>query len=138
MLIIEHKESTKANPEAIWKIWTDVEGWKKWDHELEQSALDRAFEVGAKGKLTVRGAGEFDFEMIEVRKLQGFKDVTKLFGAKMVATHDMQGVDGKLWLSHKMEVFGPLALFYYLIFRPKMRSGFPKAMRKLVELAESS
>src|SRR5438876_1002547 len=45
----------EADPDAVWKVWTDVAGWPAWDVSKEIAQLDGPFEPGARGWAKQRG-----------------------------------------------------------------------------------
>jgi hypothetical protein len=48
---------TRARPEQVWKLWTNVTAWSQWDREVEASSLEGTFVVGAQGVLKPRSRG---------------------------------------------------------------------------------
>jgi hypothetical protein len=46
-----HTLDTPATPEAIWRIWTDVPNWHRWDDGLKTVTLDGPFAIGTSGML---------------------------------------------------------------------------------------
>jgi uncharacterized membrane protein len=36
----EDSVETTATPEAIWKLWADVEGWPSWNGDIEHIEID--------------------------------------------------------------------------------------------------
>jgi hypothetical protein len=45
----------EAEPDAVWKVWTDVACWPEWDVTKEIAQLDGQFETGARGWAKQRG-----------------------------------------------------------------------------------
>ena len=43
----EHSVETKAAPEAVWRVWSDVERWPEWNADLERADLSGPFAAGA-------------------------------------------------------------------------------------------
>lgn len=46
---IEVSIVSRATREAIWRLWTDVARWGRWDDAIEMSDLEGSFAVGAGG-----------------------------------------------------------------------------------------
>jgi uncharacterized protein YndB with AHSA1/START domain len=55
MYLFECEAVFEADPDAVWKVWTDVAGWPDWDVSKEIAQLDGPFEPGARGRAKQRG-----------------------------------------------------------------------------------
>jgi hypothetical protein len=55
MHLFECEAVFEADPDAVWKVWTDVAGWPEWDSNKEIAQLDGPFEPGARGWARQRG-----------------------------------------------------------------------------------
>lgn len=55
MHLFECEAVFEADPDAVWKVWTDVTGWPEWDVSKEIAQLDGPFEPGARGWARQRG-----------------------------------------------------------------------------------
>ncbi len=55
MYLFECEAEFEADPDAVWKVWTDVAGWPEWDVSKEIAQLDGPFEPGARGWAKQRG-----------------------------------------------------------------------------------
>jgi hypothetical protein len=38
----EHSIETKASPDAIWRLWSNVAGWPEWNADIEHIGLNWA------------------------------------------------------------------------------------------------
>ena len=58
MLTTSYAVRARANPEHVWQMWENVEGWPQWDTSLKESKLNlnHKFEKDAEGTLTNHGA----------------------------------------------------------------------------------
>jgi uncharacterized protein YndB with AHSA1/START domain len=56
-----HEESIEvaAPPERIWKLFSDVAGWKNWNPGIERIEIHGPFEVGT--RFTMQPPGSDDF-----------------------------------------------------------------------------
>jgi uncharacterized membrane protein len=41
--VVEHSVETSAAPDAVWRLWTDVERWPEWNAGVEQIELSGDF-----------------------------------------------------------------------------------------------
>src|SRR5438045_9084389 len=49
MNLFECEATFEADPDAVWKLWTDVARWPEWDVSKEIAQLDGPFEAGVRG-----------------------------------------------------------------------------------------
>jgi hypothetical protein len=137
MLIIKHSEETHATPEDIWHVWQDVKNWNTWDHGIEWSSLDGPFAEGTTGSLQPKGGPLVRLKLTHVEPMKMFVDEAKLFLARIIDSHYITNSDGKIQVTHQIEMKGPLAfLFAYLIGR-SMKKNLPREMKSMIKKAES-
>ena len=106
MWIREHsKFYPDVSPEAIWKIWVDINNWPSWHGDLDYCKLDGDFKVGNHFMLKPKGAPAVKIMLTEINEMQNFTDCTKFFGAKMYDTHSMEVKDNGVLLSNKLVVY---------------------------------
>jgi len=67
MDLFECEATFGAEPDAVWKVWTDVAGWPEWDVSKEIAQLEGPFEPGARGWAKQRGnlGGSFTITAVE-------------------------------------------------------------------------
>ena len=66
MNLFECEAVLEADPDTLWKVWTDVAGWPEWDVSKEIAQLDGPFEPGARGWAKQRGNLGAPFTITEV------------------------------------------------------------------------
>jgi hypothetical protein len=49
MHLFECEATFEADPDAVWKVWTDVARWPERDVSKEPAQLDGPFEAGTSG-----------------------------------------------------------------------------------------
>jgi len=59
---------TEATPEAIWKLYNNVDKWKKWDDIILEVKINGPFEEGVTGDLTLLGQEPLLFTLTEVKE----------------------------------------------------------------------
>jgi uncharacterized protein YndB with AHSA1/START domain len=121
MYLFECEATFKADPAAVWKVWTDVARWPEWDVSKEIARLDGPFQPGACGWAKQRGnlGGSFTITAVD----DGRHWVTECpvpFG-KVLFDHLLEPVaGGRVRVVKRVEVqggFGPL----FRLLAPKMR-----------------
>ena len=67
MFLFECEATFEAEPDAVWKVWTDISRWPEWDVSKEISRLDGPFEPGASGWAKQRGnlGGSFTITAVD-------------------------------------------------------------------------
>lgn len=137
MLIIKHTEETTASPEAIWEIWQDVNNWNTWDHGLEFSTIDGPFKTGTTGRLKPKGGPLIQTKLTSVQPKKMFVDEAKMTLARIIVTHSLTESAGKTFVTHQIEMTGPLAFFFAFVIGRNMKKNLPQEMRAMVKKAES-
>ena len=46
----EHSIETTASPEAIWRLWSDVERWPEWNADIEQIEISGHSPLAARSR----------------------------------------------------------------------------------------
>ena len=67
MYLFQCEAVFEAEPDAVWKVWTDVACWAEWDVSKEIAQLDGPFETGARGWAKQRGnlGGPFIITLVD-------------------------------------------------------------------------
>ena len=124
-----------VSPEAIWKIWVDINNWPSWHGDLDYCKLDGDFKVGNHFMLKPNGASAVKIMLTEINEMQNFTDCTKFFGAKMYNTHSMEAKDNGVLLSSELVVTGPLKWLWIKLVAKNVADTAPDEMDSLVNLA---
>lgn len=137
MLIIKHTVETTASPEAIWEIWQDVANWNTWDHGIEYSSLDGPFKAGTTGTLKPKGGPLVQTKLTAVEPHKLFIDEAKLTLARIIVSHFLSESNGKTYVTHQIEMRGPLAFFFAFVIGRNMKKNLPIEMSAMVKKAEN-
>jgi hypothetical protein len=137
MLIIKHTVETTASPEAVWDIWQDVSNWNTWDPGIEFSTIDGPFKAGTTGTLKPKGGPLVHTKLTSVQPKRMFVDEAKLTLARIIVTHSLTESAGKTYVTHQIEMTGPLAFLFAFLIGRNMKKNLPQEMRKMVKKAES-
>ncbi|MDX2013379.1 MAG: SRPBCC family protein [Myxococcaceae bacterium] len=133
-----HAEAeTRASPDAIWRVWTDVARWPAWDTELESARLNSAFEAGATGVLKGRGNPESGFVIEAVNVGSSYRFVTQLpLGGRLVIDRTLTPLERGTRFRHdvRFEGFGGAVLSLFLGGR--YREALPGVLARIQALAE--
>jgi len=116
----------EAEPDAVWKVWTDVARWPEWDVSKEMARLDGPFEPGVSGWAKQRGNLGGSFTITEVDAGRRWVTECPVPLGKVVFDHSLEPLDaGRVRVTKRVEVQGG--------FGPLMRLLAPKMRREITE-----
>lgn len=133
-----HITETKASPAELWRAWTDVDRWGRWDGGLKLATLKSAFAVGAAGEIVPLSGLTSRFFITAVDVGSSFTFETRLPLARLVLTRRLLpgATSGHTRFEHDVSFRGALASFWALIFGPAFRRELPATMARLAAYAE--
>jgi hypothetical protein len=134
MFAYQHTIETDATPQAVWKLYSDVSTWPRWDDGAEYVQLDGPFTAGAKGIAKFIGQEPLAFVLIEVVPNERFTDQTIVpdAGISVRATHTLVPLaNGRTQITHAFAIDGPAAE----TLGPMITADVPHTMKNLVRLA---
>jgi hypothetical protein len=132
-----HTLSTKASPERLWHVWTDVANWKRWDYHLEYSKVNGKFREGATGIIKSGRAKETSF-LIEKAKKYELTIAVELPLATLRINRHARKQRNMTEFTHETSFEGPMGFAYGIFFGARFRRELPVVMGKVRQLAERS
>jgi uncharacterized protein YndB with AHSA1/START domain len=133
----QHSVRTSAAPEAIWRLWTDVEHWGDWNAEIEKIELDGPFAAGTEIVMTPPGQDQVRLRLVEVTEPERFVDEADLGDILVRTTHRIEPVGAAVTrVVYRMEITGEAADRLGPQVGPAISADFPQTMAALVRLAE--
>lgn len=131
------EEKTKANPKDIWKIWTDIPAWPKWDKHLQWAEMKGPFSNGTTGRLKPKGWLTTTFTLGEIDEGKEFVTKTTMPLTEVVFSHKIES-SGKteariIYNVTFSGLFTPLLRFTW---GPKLKKDLGEALRNLAQQAE--
>lgn len=133
--------ATKAKKSTVWRLWSDVENWKKFDTLLEYSHLDdgQKFEQGATGVIKADGASKTRFELSEVTQGVSFTErlYVPLYQSIELKRYFEESEQGDTVFTHEVVFRGRLRFLIYAIAAGAFKKELPLVMRRLKAVAES-
>ena len=131
MYEFECEATFEAEPDAVWKVWTDVARWPDWDVSKEMARLDGPFEPGVSGWAKQRGNPGGAFTITEVDTGRRWVTECPVPMGKVVFDHSLEPVGaGRVRVVKRVGVqggFGPLLR----LFAPKMRREIAESLAAL-------
>lgn len=132
-----HQESieTTAAPTQIWKLFSDVEGWKSWNAGIESIQLHGPFVAGTTFSMKPPGEEAFTSTLIDVRENQSFTDETVIDQTRVIVRHEITPLDnGNCRITYSTEISGAAAAE----FGPMVTGDFAHVLNSLKRKVESS
>jgi len=132
----EHSIETNATPEAIWRLWSDVENWGAWNGEIEKIEINGPFEAGTRILMTPPGDDPIPLVIAEAVENERFVDEARFDSLLLRTTHriDAAGED-RIRVVYRMEITGDGADDAGPQIGPGITADWPETMAALVRMA---
>jgi hypothetical protein len=132
----EHTAHTAAGPEGLWALWTEPNGWSRWDGGLRSASLGGPFVPGAEGTIQPLSGPPSRFRVVQVDPIRSCTFETSLPLAKLRVVRSLTPGGGRTTFTHAVSFHGPLAFVWARLFGPGFRRELSATMARLAELAE--
>jgi len=131
MYVFECEATFEADPDAVWKAWTDVARWPEWDVSKEIAELDGPFEPGTHGWARQRGNLGGSFTITAVDPGQRWVTECPMPLGKVIFDHRLEpAAAGYVRVVKRVEVEGACAPLV-LMFVPRMRRDITASLAAL-------
>ena len=131
MYLFDCEATFEADPEAVWKAWTDVARWPEWDVSKEIAELDGPFEPGTHGWARQRGNLGGSFTITAVDPGQRWVTECPMPLGKVIFDHRLEpAAAGYVRVVKRVEVEGACAPLV-LMFVPRMRRDITASLAAL-------
>ncbi len=130
-----HEESIEAaaTPERIWKLFSDVAGWKRWNAGIEHIKIHGPFAAGTTFTMQPPGSEAFESRLTFVRENEAFTDETVIDGTRVEVHHGIVPLDeGRSRIIYSTTISGPAAAE----IGPFVTEDFGSVLLSLKRLAE--
>ncbi|MFI1508752.1 SRPBCC family protein [Streptomyces sp. NPDC020597] len=133
----EHAVETSAAPEAIWRLWADVDNWGLWNAEIEKIEIAGPFAPGTRITMTPPGDDPIELHIAEARQNELFVDEARFGDLLLRTTHRIDPIGtGRVRVVYRMEITGPGADEAGAHIGPGITADWPDTMAALVDLAQ--
>lgn len=132
----ENSIEASATPEAIWRLWSDVENWGAWNGEIEKIEINGPFAAGTQILMTPPGGDPIPLVIAEAVENERFVDEARFGGLLLRTTHriDPAGQD-RIRVVYRMEITGDGADEAGPQIGPGITADWPETMAALVRMA---
>jgi hypothetical protein len=128
-----------ADPEAVWRVVTDVEKWPSWDPHERAARLDGPFAPGSSGWSKPRGAPAADWTITAVTPGRAWTSTSPLPGGELIGVTGYEPLgDGRIRCTRTMRARGPLTAVFRLHFARRIRADWPISCAALERVAAAS
>ncbi|MBS1988614.1 hypothetical protein JST56_06530 [Candidatus Dependentiae bacterium] len=139
----EYSVVADVSREQVWKAWSDVSNWNKWDHDIEWSILEGEFENGGVVTLKPRNSGVVRSVIEDCKPLTSFTNATKikLCGITLATlrfSHFLENHKAAIKITNTIEVTGPCAWIFWFLIGKNIANGFPESLASFVAYAKKS
>jgi hypothetical protein len=135
-----HSVTTPASPEALFRLYRDVDTWPTWDAGLERVQMDGPFVTGTTGTMYLRGQDPLPWRLAWVEPGRGFEDETRLPDAELVVwvRHELDPLPGGgTRVTYSLRMDGPTIDTLGPELGPAITGDFPHTMAALAARAEA-
>lgn len=136
-MYITHTMLTTASPEQIWKIWTDVTNWKKWDVRIKGAQLKGSFQENVHGFFFPEKGPKAGFTVTSCDPNFSYTFTTRLPLAQIHVRRFLGYNNMKTTFTHEIWVEGPLSWVWWKLIGRNASSGLSQAMKNVKQLAEA-
>jgi uncharacterized protein YndB with AHSA1/START domain len=132
MWSIEHEIEADVQPKAIWRAWTEVEQWPRWNADIERISIDGPFATGSTITMTPKGQETVELRIAEAVESERFVDEADVGGTIVRTTHLIdRRADGRVRIVYRLEASGPAEDQ----IGPAVSADFPETLASLAEYA---
>lgn len=137
MMQVEHRITTTAKPETVFRIYEDVSNWHVWDPDTKQASLQGPFQVGSRGRLVPTKGNAVPMVLTEVISGQCFTVESKIPLFCMVFEHELNAAGQATEIVHRVTFSGLLSVVLGPMLTRQLNFGLPVTLKKLKALAEA-
>ena len=135
MFMLQCEAVLEADPAEVWKVWTDVAGWPRWDPSKEIARLDGPFAPGTEGWAKQRGNLGGPFTIVAVQPGQHWISECPVPLGKAVFDHVIEPLPGgRVRVAKSVDVRGGFAALFRLVVAPRMRRDIDAAFVSLQKI----
>lgn len=132
----ETTQHTKAKPEAVFRLWADIDNWADYDDGIEWAKLTDKFCTGGKYTIKPKGGPKVKATILVVEPYKRFIDVSHLVGAKLKFDHTVTQHNGITAVTIEMSISGPMSWLWAKILGNNQQNDLENSTAKLLAKAE--
>ena len=123
--------------DKLWAVFTDFARFPEWDPREELAEIDGPFVPGATIRSKQKGNPGGTGKLTRVESPTRWTGESPLPGGKLVIDHFLEPVgDGKVKVTKRYQVHGPLTVVFRLYFGPRVRKSISTTLTALEQEAQ--
>jgi Polyketide cyclase / dehydrase and lipid transport len=130
---------TKATPDTVWKIWSDMSTWGDWNPNVSTMDWQGGFQSGTSGIMNTRAGQHHKMRLVDVVPGRSFALLTSVVPGTTFRFNcriDPAGETTKI--AQYVEVKGPLGPIMGGMLGPQVSKEFGTLLTNLSKRAEST
>lgn len=129
----EYSVEVEAGAEAVWALFCDVAGWKRWNAGIESIEIEGPFADGTWFTMKPPGGEPLRSRLVDVRENEGFVDETLVDDLRVTVAHRLAALDGRRTrITYAVDATGPGARQ----IGPMVAADFPEVLASLAAHVE--
>lgn len=126
-----------ATPGAVFRMYSDVENWSRWDHTIQYSHVDK-FESGGRGVLKSKNGPKSKMEVLEVVDGVSFTTRFRLPMCTLQLKYEIRSTGvSKTLVTHSVVLDGTLASVFWRLLGREIRRELPVGLCRLKSITEA-
>lgn len=135
-----HGKTMEANasPEKIWKIWSDVSTWPRWNPDVESVQINGPFASGTTGTMRTKSGGSHAISLQAVQPGRSFRLETSALPLTRFAflCEVTPSGEGRSTISQSLSMSGPLSGIFSPMMGKRIADSFDPILSGLKQAAE--
>jgi hypothetical protein len=133
MYTLDLSTDISSSVSDVWRTWSDLESYPRWDPREQELRLESAFADGATGYSKQKGNRGGPFTLVDVDFEKGWTTVCPLPGGELRIEHRLVPADtaGATRISKTYLVSGPLGVVFRLYYGSRIRAAQPASFAAL-------
>jgi hypothetical protein len=135
-----HGRSTesRASAERVWRIWSDVATWPRWNPDVVSISIEGPFASGTPGQMTTKAGGRHPITLEAVQPGRSFRlETSPIPLGRFAFDCEVRPSSTGSTISQRITIGGPLGPLYSAMMGPRIASGFAPILDGLRAAAEA-
>jgi hypothetical protein len=130
---------TSAPADSVWKVWSDMSTWGRWNPNVSTMDWHGGFQSGTTGVMNTRAGQHHKMTLVDVVPGRSFSLETSVVpGTRFRFNCRIEASGGKTRIGQWVEVKGPLGPVMGGMLGPQVSKEFGTLLANLAKEAESA
>ena len=137
MVQFESKIEINANPENIFKIYSEVNQWSNWDPDTKYACLHGDFSDNSLIDLQTQSGTRAQLRLLKVIRNKSFISESKLPLCTIRFEHILEPLESQTLVTHRILFLGILKYIFSFVLAFKMKKSLSQTLLALKNFLES-